>query len=99
MWLAPWRNKRLHAQQAGTIYLVGAGPGDPGLLTLRGCQLLERADVVFYDYLANPLLLGHTADGARLVCLGGHGDGRIVAQDEINRQVIAAARAGKRWCD
>ncbi len=77
------------------MYLVGAGPGDPGLLTLRGCELLQQADVVFYDYLANPLLLGHAPDAAELVCLGRHGQGRVLAQDEINRQVIAAAQTGK----
>ncbi len=91
------------AKQVGRVYLVGAGPGDPGLLTLRGCELLGRADVVFYDYLANPLLLGHVGAGAALVCLGRHGkdvgkgggQGRVVAQEEINRQVIEAALAGK----
>ena len=41
----------------GKVYLVGAGPGDPGLLTLKGCSVLERADVIVYDYLANPELL------------------------------------------
>jgi len=82
-------------EQKGKVYLVGAGPGDPGLLTLRGCELLGNADVVFYDYLANPLLLGHAAKSAQLVCLGRHGDGRVLAQDEINRQVVAAAQAGK----
>ncbi len=82
--------------QTGKVYLVGAGPGDPGLLTLRGCELLGQAEVVFYDYLANPLLLGHASNTAELVCLGRHGQGRVLAQDEINRQVIAAAQAGKR---
>ena len=82
-------------KQIGKVYLVGAGPGDPGLLTLRGCELLEQAEVVFYDYLANPLLLGHAADTAGLVCLGRHGQGRVLSQDEINRQVIAAAQTGK----
>ena len=42
----------------GKVYLVGAGPGDPGLITLRGKYLLEHAEVVIYDYLANPKLLG-----------------------------------------
>jgi len=82
-------------EQTGKVYLVGAGPGDPGLLTLRGCELLGQADVVFYDYLANPLLLGHAADAAELICLGRHGDGRVLSQGEINGQVIAAAQAGK----
>jgi len=78
------------------VYLVGAGPGDPGLLTLRGCELLQQAEIVFYDYLANPLLLEHTTDKAELVCLGRHGQGRVLAQDEIIRQVISAAQAGNR---
>ncbi|MEX2114506.1 MAG: uroporphyrinogen-III C-methyltransferase [Pirellulales bacterium] len=80
---------------AGKVYLVGAGPGDPGLLTLRGCRCLERADVVLYDYLVNPRILAHVRPAAELVCLGRHGRGRIVPQDEINRQLIALARAGK----
>jgi len=80
--------------QTGKVYLVGAGPGDPGLVTLRGCELLKQADIVFYDYLANPLLLRHTCDSAELVCLGRHGKGRVLTQDEINRQMIAAAQAG-----
>lgn len=83
------------ADETGKVYLVGAGPGDPGLLTLRGRELLQQAQVVFYDYLANPSLLGHASDEAELVCLGRHGQGRVLAQDEINRQVIAAAQSGK----
>ncbi len=83
------------AKQPGKVYLVGAGPGDPGLLTLRGRELLETAEIVFYDYLANPLLLEHATDDAELVCLGRHGQGRVLAQEEINRQVITAAQEGK----
>ena len=50
--------------KSGKVYLVGAGPGDPKLLTLRGKECLEQADVVLYDYLANPALLEHLKPGA-----------------------------------
>ena len=53
--------------QMGKVYLVGAGPGDPGLLTLRGKELLERAEVVVYDYLANPKLLKLVPGTAKLI--------------------------------
>lgn len=79
----------------GTVYLVGAGPGDPGLLTLRGQQCLARADVVLYDYLANPQLLRHCQPQAELLCLGQHGRGRLWSQQEINERMIAAAGQGR----
>lgn len=79
----------------GTVYLVGAGPGDPGLITLRGVECLHRADVVLYDYLVNARILQHARRGAELVCLGRHGHGRILSQDEINARAISHARAGK----
>jgi uroporphyrinogen III methyltransferase/synthase len=79
----------------GKVYLVGGGPGDPGLITLRGCQCLARADVVLYDYLINPHILVHANPRAELVCLGRHGHGRIVPQDEINAQLVRHARAGR----
>jgi uroporphyrinogen III methyltransferase/synthase len=81
--------------QIGKAYLIGAGPGDPGLLTLRGRRLLGQADVVLYDYLANPRILTYAKPGAELVCLGRHGSGRILSQDEIHERMIAAACAGK----
>jgi uroporphyrinogen III methyltransferase/synthase len=79
----------------GTVYLVGAGPGDPGLLTLRGQQCLARADVVLYDYLANPQLLRHCRPDAELLCLGQHGRGRLWSQQEINERMIAEAGQGR----
>ncbi len=79
----------------GRVYLVGAGPGDPGLLTLRGAACLRLADVVLYDYLVNPSLLDHAPPGARLECLGRHGRGRLWTQTEINARVVAEARAGQ----
>jgi uroporphyrinogen III methyltransferase/synthase len=77
------------------VYLVGAGPGEPGLLTLRGAQCLARADVVLYDYLVNPLLLQHCRPEAECICLGQHGRSRLWSQEEINARLVADARAGK----
>jgi uroporphyrinogen III methyltransferase/synthase len=83
----------------GKVYLVGGGPGDPGLMTLRGCECLARADVVLYDYLVNPRILAHARAGAQLVCLGRHGGDRsrdrIMPQAEINQQLVELARAGR----
>jgi uroporphyrinogen III methyltransferase/synthase len=77
------------------VYLVGAGPGDPRLLTLRGAECLRAADVVLYDYLASAEVLEHTRPGAQLVCLGRHGHGRLMSQDEVNAAMIAHAREGR----
>lgn len=78
-------------------YLIGAGPGDPGLLTLRGRQRLAVADLVLYDYLVNPQLVRYARPGAEVVCLGrhGHGHGRLMSQEEVHERMIAAARAGR----
>lgn len=77
----------------GIVYLVGAGSGDPGLITLKGYDCLSRADVVFYDRLVNPLLLDQTRPAAprRLEVPAG----RALPQDEINARLIAAAREGQ----
>ncbi len=79
----------------GTVYLVGAGPGDPGLLTLRAVECLGRADVVLYDYLVNPATLQHAAPGAELVPLGRHGRGRTLTPEQIVERVIEEARRGR----
>jgi uroporphyrinogen III methyltransferase/synthase len=82
-------------QASGKVYLVGAGPGDPALLTLRGAECLRRANVVLYDYLVNPVLVAHCRPEAERICLGKHGGGRIWPQEEINDQLVAHAKAGK----
>jgi uroporphyrinogen III methyltransferase / synthase len=76
----------------GTVFLVGAGPGDAGLLTLRGAELLRRADVVIYDLLVNPELLRHAPVSAELISRGKRQD---VSQGELNALMIAKAREGK----
>ena len=79
----------------GKVYLVGAGPGDPGLITVRGSQCLAQAEVVLYDYLANPQLLKYAPATAEQVCLGHPHGGREMLQEEINRRMIDAATAGR----
>ncbi|WP_197525865.1 uroporphyrinogen-III C-methyltransferase [Pseudobythopirellula maris] len=78
------------------MFLVGAGPGDPGLLTIRGAQCLAEADVVLYDYLASPALVDLAPTGAERICLGRHGVGKIWTQQEINARMTADALDGKR---
>jgi len=84
-----------NGNRLGKVYLVGAGPGDPGLITVRGTQCLGRADLVLYDYLVNPLVLQYAPRGAELVCLGQPHLGRSISQDEINCRMVGAAREGK----
>jgi len=80
---------------AGKIYLVGAGPGDPGLITVKGKRCLEQADAVVYDYLANPVLLDHAPASAERILVGKHGGGQRVEQDVINQLITDYARRGK----
>jgi len=83
------------AMNPGIVYLVGAGPGDPGLLTLRGRECLRRADVVLYDYLANPELLVHTRAGVEKIFAGKHGQGpHVLSQAAINDLLIERAQRG-----
>jgi len=79
----------------GKVYLVGAGPGNPGLITVRGSQCLAEADLVLYDYLVNPQLLAYAPPSAETVILGHPHVGRVVPQAEVNERMVAAARAGK----
>ena len=82
-------------QQFGKVYLVGSGPGDPGMITLRAVECLRRADVVLYDYLVNPRILAHVRSDAETICLGRHGHGRIWPQHEINDRLVRLATAGR----
>jgi uroporphyrinogen III methyltransferase/synthase len=77
------------------VYLVGAGPGDPKLLTLRGQELLRQAELVVYDHLVSPQLLRHCARGVRLLYVGKEGGKPSPKQTAINRLLIREARAGK----
>jgi uroporphyrinogen III methyltransferase / synthase len=79
----------------GKTYLVGAGPGDLGLVTLRARELVERADVLIYDYLCNPELLRWARPGAEKIYVGKSAGNHTLSQDEINALLVKQARAGK----
>jgi uroporphyrinogen III methyltransferase/synthase len=80
----------------GTVYLVGAGPGDPGLLTVRGLELLRQAEVVIYDRLVNPALLEETPPEAVRIFAGKLAGIHSLPQEQINDLLIAQARRGRR---
>ncbi|GBF05814.1 uroporphyrin-III C-methyltransferase [Deinococcus aerius] len=75
------------------VSLIGAGPGDPGLLTLRGAEALRQADVVLFDYLANPELLRHCPD-AETIYVGKKGFSEYISQEQINALIVQKAREG-----
>jgi len=91
------KNLKKKSSQTGKVYLVGAGPGDPGLITLRGKYLLERAEVVVYDYLANKKLLAYVPDTADFIYAGKKGGGlHAFTQEGINQLLVEHASAGKK---
>jgi uroporphyrinogen III methyltransferase / synthase len=79
----------------GVVYLVGAGPGDPKLITLRAAELLESADVVVYDHLASPLLLSHCPN-AKLIYVGKQSSDHTMTQDDINALLVEQGLLGRR---
>src|ERR1035438_5705524 len=79
----------------GIVYLVGAGPGDAGLRTMRGAELLARADVVIYDALVNGDLLRLASAGAELIFAGKRSGIHVMPQEDLNRLLVETARAGK----
>ncbi len=84
----------------GRVTLIGAGPGDPGLITVKGMQRLAEADVVVYDALANPRLLKYLREGKELIYAGkrgaGESGGYTLSQDEINERLVELAKQGKK---
>lgn len=87
------KNKK---SQTGVCFLVGAGPGDPGLLTLRGRECLESAEVVIYDYLSNPEFLRFAPESAECIYVGKKAGAHTMKQDEINALLVRLTGEGKR---
>ncbi len=79
----------------GIVYLVGAGPGDPGLITVKGLEKIRTADVIVYDYLAGPQLLQEARPDAELIYVGKKGKDHTLEQVDINELLVSKARDGK----
>ena len=79
----------------GVVYLVGAGPGDPGLITVKGLQALQQADVVIYDHLVSERLLDHCKPAAKIIYAGKERHRHTKTQAEIERLLIRFAKSGK----
>jgi uroporphyrinogen III methyltransferase/synthase len=86
---------RRERKSVGKAYLVGAGPGDLGLVTLRAKECIERADAIVYDHLANPEMLGWARDDAEIIYAGKRAGEHALSQEEINNLLVEKARAGK----
>ncbi|RMG70661.1 MAG: uroporphyrinogen-III C-methyltransferase [Nitrospirae bacterium] len=82
----------------GKVYLVGAGPGDIGLLTVKGLQCLRQADVVVYDFHLNAQILNYIKGSAEFIYAGKRGGHHEMTQEEINRVLVEKAMEGKRVC-
>ncbi len=83
----------MHSKTA-KVFLVGAGPGDPGLLTLKGRACIEAADVLIYDYLAAKALLAHASPGAERIYVGKSAGAHTLTQEKINELIVTKAREG-----
>ncbi|HBN26899.1 MAG TPA: uroporphyrinogen-III C-methyltransferase [Desulfobacteraceae bacterium] len=76
------------------VSLIGAGPGDPDLITIKGKEAIEKADVIIYDYLASPNLLNHTRKNAEIIYVGKRGGDHTLSQEEINNLLVEKAQEG-----
>src|SRR5262249_44404258 len=82
-------------EQTGKVYLIGAGPGDPKLLTIKAAEAIAAADTIVYDYLVNPETLCHARRGVELIFVGKRGGQPSASQFEINRILIEQGGLGR----
>ena len=85
----------MKSDNTGKAYLIGAGPGDPKLLTIRGAEALARADVVVYDRLVHPAILKHARPDAEMIYVGKASSQHTMKQKDINRLLVEKAKEGK----
>lgn len=88
-------NGKVPRRRAGMVYLVGAGPGDPGLITVRGLAILRKADVLVHDRLVHPALLDEASSTAERIFVGKRRGAHMRLQEEINTLLIDRARSGR----
>ena len=79
----------------GIVYLVGAGPGDPGLITVKGLECIRKGDVIIYDYLVNITLINEIRKDAELIYVGKQGGAHTLEQGEINKLIVKKAKENK----
>lgn len=96
--LADWRGQHPDGAEIGEAYIVGAGPGDPELLTLKGRRLLAEADAVLYDRLVNRKILEFARRDADLICVGKTPRKPSITQAQLNRLLIQLVSSGQRVC-
>lgn len=84
-----------NTKPSGKVYIIGAGPGDPELITVKGLRCLREADVLIYDHLVSEELLAHAKESIRLIYAGKQGGDHTLSQDEINRRLVEEAGQGK----
>lgn len=82
-------------KSTGKVYLIGAGPGDPKLLTIKAAEAIAASDVIIYDYLVNPEILSHTQRGAEFIYAGKRAGEASISQSEINQILIDRAISGQ----
>lgn len=81
-------------EKTGKVYIIGAGPGDPGLITVKGLRCLQEAEVIIYDHLVSEDIIRQARASVRLIYAGKKGGDHTLSQDEINRRLVEEARQG-----
>ena len=89
-----YTKREISVEKQGKVYIIGAGPGDPGLITVKGLRCLKEADVIIYDHLVNEDIISQAKASSRLIYAGKKGGAHTLPQEEINRRLVEEAKQG-----